>query len=412
MLIPDHVKSQALNFFFYKPGNMNTLVYIDNEDITDPAVNLSIEEYALRYMNPSRDYLLLYRNTPSVILGRNQNVLEEVNVGYANTHGIRILRRLSGGGTVYHDPGNLNFCFITYYEPSRLHNFHFFNSPLIRLLNSLGVPAEMNERSDILANGRKISGNAQFSSKGRMFSHGTLLYNARIDVIENVLEIQLDDIQSRSKKSVRSTVANISEFLDNPMDITSFRNFILCGLLAHSVSSPGSSPGASPVGGIYKTSFPEGSYGTSSVGGLYRASSPEASPDIRSIGEGLEINQDQIYRFNQDEWNQIHEIRKNKYETWEWNFGRSPRFKITRNRDLNGISFELQMEVDKGLVGNIRITTSGKESRQLYEICHMVKGKRYDPEVICKELRQLDPSALPHRISVENLVSLIYGSLM
>ena len=373
---------------------MNSLVYIDNEDITDPAVNLSIEEYALRYMDPSRDYLLLYRNTPSVILGRNQNVLEEVNVGYANTHGIRILRRLSGGGTVYHDPGNLNFSFITQYEPSRLHNFHFFNSPLIRLLKSLGVPAEMNERSDILANGRKISGNAQFSSKGRMFSHGTLLYNARIDVIENVLEIQLDDIQSRSKKSVRSTVANISEFLDKPMDIISFRNFILSGLVARSVSSPGSSPGAS------------------SVGGHYRASSPEGSPDIRSIGDGLEINQDQIYRFNKDEWHRIHEIRKNKYETWEWNFGRSPRFQIRRSRNLNGISLDLEMEVDKGLVGNMRITSSGKETRQLDGVCQMVTGNRYDPDVIRNQLRQLDPSELPDGISLETLVSLIYGSLM
>ena len=154
------------------------LVLIDNEGVTDPTLNLALEEWTLRNLDPQYRYLLFYVNEPSIIIGRNQNTLEEINRAYVEARNVRVVRRMSGGGAVYHDEGNLNFSFMTDYKPGRLHNFNRFTRPLRRVLASMGVEAQLEGRNDLVAgDGRKISGNAQFSTPRRMFSHGTLMFN-------------------------------------------------------------------------------------------------------------------------------------------------------------------------------------------------------------------------------------------
>ena len=355
---------------------MESLVFIDNQDRTDPAFNLALEEYALREMDPARDYLLLYRNESSVIVGRNQNVLEEVNDSFVRSKGIRILRRLSGGGTVYHDPKNLNFSFITRYEPSRLHNFRFFNTPVVRLLRTLGVPAEMNDRNDILAGGRKISGSAQFSSKGRMFSHGTLLFDSELDVLDRVLSVRMKQIESKSHKSVRSVVANISEFLDRPMDVSAFRHFLLDGLESEGL-----------VGSHY---------------GLTEA----------DLGR-------------------IREIRESRYDKWEWNIGRSPRFRLKRSRTIDDWKVFMDLSVDKGHIKQIILHPESLHPESLrpeslrpesqngldpatipdYKgISNALNGIRYDPETVRHRLEfACARDRLTASISVDALTALIYG---
>jgi lipoate---protein ligase len=362
---------------------MKSLVFIDNEDQTDPAFNLALEEYVLREMDPSRDYLLLYRNDPAVIVGRNQNVLEEVNDSFVRDSKIRILRRLSGGGTVFHDPNNLNFSFITRYEPSRLHNFRFFNAPVVKLLRTLGVPAEMNDRNDILASGRKISGSAQFSSKGRMFSHGTLLFDSELDVLDLVLSVRMKQIESKSHKSVRSVVANISEFLDRPMDVRAFRSFLLDGL---------------------------------ATAGL--------------IGSH--------YGLTDEDHHRILEIRKSRYEKWEWNIGRSPRFRLIRSRTIGDMKVSLDLQVDKGHISQIKLHPESLHPESLHpeslrpETVHPESGNGFDPamipdfEAISNALNgvRYDPESVRHRlefvgardrlaggirVDVDALADLIYG---
>ncbi|MGM0739441.1 MAG: lipoate--protein ligase [Bacteroidota bacterium] len=312
---------------------MDSFVYIDNEDRTDPATNLAIEEYVLRHMDPARDYLLLYRNEPSVIVGRNQNVLEEINDAYVREKNIPVLRRISGGGTVYHDPHNLNFSFITRYEPSRLHNFKLFNAPVVRILRSLGVPAEMNERNDILADGRKISGSAQFSSKGRMVSHGTLLFSSRLEDIGQVLTVRMKNIRSRSHKSVRSVVANISDYIDPPMDIKDFREKLLEGL------------------------------------------EREGRLDSRCL-------------LSASDWEQIRELHRTRYMTWQWNIGRSPRFHITRSRSINDWNVTMELEVNKGHIRTLSITNESGNGQNteadpgFEALCRMLTGVRYEPGAI------------------------------
>ncbi len=144
--------------------------FIDNQNITDPRINLAIEEYALKHLDPKDTYLLFYVNEPSIIIGKNQNTIEEINSQYVKENDLHIVRRLSGGGAVYHDLGNLNFSFITKDDGESFHNFKKFTEPVVKALNNLGVHAQVSGRNDIQVGERKISGNAQFSTKGRMFS--------------------------------------------------------------------------------------------------------------------------------------------------------------------------------------------------------------------------------------------------
>src|SRR5690625_488040 len=149
------------------------MIFMANEGITKPQINLELEEFALSYFGETDASLVCYINEPPTITCRNKNTLEESNSSYVEEKGIHVVWRMSGGGAVYHDLGNLTFSFITRYAKDKLNNFFKFNEPVIRILNELGVPAEMSGRNDILAGGRKISGNAQFSTVRRMFSHGT-----------------------------------------------------------------------------------------------------------------------------------------------------------------------------------------------------------------------------------------------
>src|SRR5690625_2133753 len=169
--------------------------FIDNKGITDPRINLAIEEYVLNEFGENDTYLLFYINEPSIIIGRNQNTVEEINTDYVEEKGIHVVRRLSGGGAVYHDLGNLNFSFITKDDGESFHNFAKFTEPVVSALQKLGVPAELQGRNDLVANGRKISGNAQFSTKGRMFSHGTLMYDSEIEEVVRYLRVKTEKIQ-------------------------------------------------------------------------------------------------------------------------------------------------------------------------------------------------------------------------
>src|SRR5699024_7618993 len=155
--------------------------FIDNKGITDPSINLAIEQYVLQKFGTEDTYLLFYINRPSIIIGKNQNTVEEINTDYVDEQGIKVVRRLSGGGAVYHDEGNLNFSFITNGEGDSLHNFANCTEPVVQALNKMGVPAELQGRNDLVVNGRKIAGNAMFSTKGRMFSHGTLMFDSEIE---------------------------------------------------------------------------------------------------------------------------------------------------------------------------------------------------------------------------------------
>lgn len=188
------------------------MIFVPNEN-NDPRVNLAIETYLLTEMPLDEPILLFYINEPSIIIGRNQNTIEEINKEYVDEHGIHVVRRLSGGGAVYHDHGNLNFSFIMPDDGNSFRDFAKVTQPIIQALHDLGVEgAELKGRNDLVINDMKFSGNAMYATNGRMFAHGTLMFDSDIDEVVNTLKVRKDKIESKGIKSVRSRVTNIKPF--------------------------------------------------------------------------------------------------------------------------------------------------------------------------------------------------------
>ena len=205
------------------------MLFVDNQETTDPRMNLAIEEHLLRNVQLVEPLLLFYINAPSVILGRNQNSVEEIDPDFVRQKKIHVVRRLSGGGAVYHDLGNLNFSFITHGRQD-LHNFEKFTEPVIKVLRDLGIDAGLQGKSDIFVDGKKVSGNAQYAAAGRMFSHGTILFDTNLENMLRAINPKQAKIESKAVQSVRAFVTNIREQLSEDMDIAQFRQALLTGI--------------------------------------------------------------------------------------------------------------------------------------------------------------------------------------
>lgn len=187
---------------------------------TDPYYNLAVEEYLLK--SSKEDIFMLWQNCPSVIIGRNQNAYAEVDLEYAKEHGINIVRRMTGGGAVYHDLGNLNYSFITSAEKAGSLDYEYFTRPIIAALASLGLDCHLCGRNDIECNGKKISGNAQLSSGSRILHHGTLLFDVDTDEMSAVLRVDREKLEYKAVKSHKGRVANIASLLSEKMTAQEF----------------------------------------------------------------------------------------------------------------------------------------------------------------------------------------------
>lgn len=329
------------------------MLFIDNKGITDPRINLAIEEYALKHLNIDETYLLFYINRPSIIIGRNQNTIEEINSDYVDGNGITVVRRLSGGGAVYHDLGNLNFSFITRDDGDSFHNFKKFTQPVVETLEKLGIHAELSGRNDILAEGKKISGNAMFSTKGRMFSHGTLLFQSEMDHIVSALKVKKDKIESKGIKSIRSRVGNIADFLKEPMSVEEFRSFLLQN--------------------IFKES-----------------------------GKVTE------YVLTETDWEKIHEISEERYQNWEWNYGKSPKFNLQNSHRFPVGSVDIRLEVNRGIIENCKIYGDFFGVGEVADIEQKLTGIRYEKEAISKVLDEIDIRHYFGNVTKEEILTLIY----
>lgn len=330
------------------------MYFIDNKGITDPRINLAIEEYVLYNMDIDKDdFLLFYINQPSIIIGKNQNTIEEINTDYVEDHGIIVVRRLSGGGAVYHDLNNLNFSFLTKDDGDSFNNYKKFTQPVVDALAKLGVNAELSGRNDILAEGRKVSGNAQYAIRGRMFSHGTLLFKTDIDAVVSALKVKKDKIESKGIKSVRSRVGNISDYLKEPMTVEQFRLEIL-----------------------------------------------------KSIFGGEENIQ--YYELNDEDWEKIHEISKNRYQKWEWNYGKSPKFNIQKTHRFPSGGLDIRLEVNKGIIEEAKIFGDFFGIGDVADIEKALVGTRYDRTAISEVINDFD---IPHYfggVTKEEFLKVIY----
>lgn len=326
--------------------------FIFNPDIRDPKLNLAVEEYILKHLNVEHeDYFLFYINGPSIIIGKNQNTSEEVNLKYIEENGIDVVRRLSGGGAVYHDEGNLNFSFITKDDGNSFNNYKKFTQPIVDALKQLGVEAELTGRNDIQVGERKISGNAQFTTRGRMFSHGTLMFNSNIEEVVNSLNVSEEKMRSKGIKSVRSRVANITEFLEEEMAMERFVEALL-----HSI---------------------------------YDGQEPER------------------YVLRDEDWEIVQDISRERYANWDWNFGKSPKFDVESKRRFPIGTIDVRLNVNKGTITEAKIFGDFFGVGDIHDVEQALVGTRFERGAIREQLSHLDVKHYFGNVELEELVDLI-----
>ena len=242
----------------------------------DPTYNLALEEFLHLHRQPLGNAFMLWRNEPTVVIGRHQNTYDEINREYVEAAGVHVVRRNSGGGAVYHDLGNLNFSFLVDDGASGFH-FERFTQPVIRTLRQLGVDAENSGRNDVVIAGRKISGNAQYRRNGQLLHHGTILFDSNLANLAKALNYAPDKYVSRAVASIRSRVTNVAEHLPKPITIEEFSNLLAKNVIAE---------------------------------------------------YGLKLDS-----LNDDEQEAVCKLRDEKYRSWDWNFGHSPGSRASSPQD-------------------------------------------------------------------------------
>lgn len=263
---------------------------------TDPAYNLAFEEY-VQANRREGNYLILWQNCNAVIVGRNQNTETEINREFVDSHGIRVIRRNTGGGAVYHDMGNLNYSFIADASSPEDRSAAQFTAPVVEALKNLGLDAAASGRNDILVSGHKVSGTAQYLMKGRILHHGTLLFDSNLSTVSGALNPDPTKFQSKGIKSVRSRVGNIRQFLSNDLTLPQFWSYL-------------------------KT----------------------------SLADSLILSS-----LSAEELAAVALLKQEKYDTWQWNYGKSPQYEQVSRKRLAGGLLELHMTVRHGVVEAMQI---------------------------------------------------------
>lgn len=262
---------------------------------TDPSYNLAMEQYVFDCLPRDRMYFMLWQNDNAIIVGKYQNTIAEINEEAVRERGIRVVRRLSGGGAVYHDMGNLNFTFITDVGESNALDLKLFCEPVVRTLATLGVKAEVNGRNDITIDGKKFSGNSQYIRQGRVMHHGTIMFDSDLSVVSEALRVDPTKIQTKGIRSVRSRVTNVAEHLPEKVTLPEFRRILLENILKE---NPG-----------------------------------------------------EAYPLTQDDLAAVEKLRAERYATWDWNYGFSPVCTMLRRRRVDGCGMiEAYITVEHGKI--------------------------------------------------------------
>lgn len=333
------------------------MYFVDNKEITDPSINIALETYLVENRLVDEPILLFYINEPSIIIGRNQNTAEEVNQAYIDEHKIHVVRRMSGGGAVYHDLGNFSFCFIKDDDGS-FRDFGKFTEPVISALHKMGVTgAELQGRNDLLIDGKKFSGNAMYAKNGRMTAHGTILFDADLEAVTKALKPRQEKIQSHGVKSVRSRVTNIKPYVSEAyqnMDTRAFRDSLLLQIF-----------------GV------------------------EKREDVKE------------YHLTEKDWEKVYEIRKERFGNWNWNYGHSPAFSLEHRHKFPFGLVEYKLNVENAHIQNVRIYGDFFGLGEISDIEEALQGVPFEYKSVLEVFSRFDLQKYFGRISAEELCTLL-----
>ena len=322
------------------------MLYINNIS-TNPYFNVAAEEYILE--NFEDDCFMLWMIEPTLLIGRNQNTLSEINIDYVKAKNIYVVRRLTGGGTIYEDLGNLNFTFIVKNQLSDFTNFKKFAQPIIDVLKKLSVDAEFSGRNDLTIKGQKFSGNAQCKYNNKILHHGSLLFSSNLENVCASLNVDPSKFQDKSVKSVSSRVTNISDHLEKPLDISEFSKMISAHIL-------------------------------------------ETNKDIKP------------YTFTNYDIEQITKLAESKYSTWDWNFGESPKYNLKKRKKYTFGLVEFNLDVKNGVIKNAKFFGDFFGKYDISHIENALIGVKHTPEDITKALSSYNINDYFTNISIDDLM--------
>jgi lipoate---protein ligase len=294
----------------------------------NPYFNLASEEYLLK--QKEEDLFLLYRNIPTIVVGKHQNTLAEINLPFVQKQGVLVARRISGGGTVFHDQGNLNFAFFTSGKEGELVDYRKATLPIMEALKGMGLEVRLGKRNELLLKGRKISGTASHVFKNRVLHHGTLLYSSEMGHLSEALKGEKERFTDRAVKSVQSHVTNIRDHLEEPVDVETFQERIL----NHMLRMPGNS----------------------------------------------------ACQFSEADVAEIKGLRDSKFSTWEWNFGYSPKYQFNKSISVGAGRLDFHMNVEKGIVRELKVLGDFLSLKDIAELEQTLAGTIHDPETIRNKL--------------------------
>ncbi|MBP2017292.1 lipoate-protein ligase A [Symbiobacterium terraclitae] len=327
------------------------MIYLETGS-TDPYFNLAFEEYVFEKLDRSRSYFILWQNENTIVVGRHQNTYEEINQQYVEEHGIRVVRRLSGGGAVYHDSGNLNYTFIVDKDAAPDFNFAVFTVPVIKTLEQIGVKAEFTGRNDLTIDGKKFSGNAQYVRHGRILHHGCIMLDSNIEVVSNALRVKEAKFQSKGVKSVRSRVTTINAHAPRPVTMEEFKRL----LKGYILQAEGLEP--------------------------------------------MELTPEQLA--------EVRRLRDAKYATWEWNYGASPAYDMRREQRFDAGTVTVHLQAEAGRIKAVKIYGDFFGSGELSELEAALVGLPLDDNLE-EALERLNVGWYIQGLTARDLAGLLKG---
>lgn len=331
------------------------MIYVLN-DSENPFFNHAIEEFILK--NKEEEAFILWRNRPSILIGRNQNTMTEIDEEYVKNEKIDVVRRLSGGGTVFNDLGNINYTFITKknQDGNKLSDgFEKFALPVISALQSLGVNAVFTGRNDITIDGKKFSGNAQYHYRDKTLHHGTLLFSGNLEKLAKALKSKPLKLQDKGVKSIRSRVTNIADHLDKDMDVLEFKEYLKSYIMKYH-------------------------------------------------------NITQEYKLTENEYSDTLKIQKERFESWDWNYGKSPKYNFSKEARFNSGTIEILMRTEKDIIEEVRIYGDYFGEKPVETLERFLLKTEHNQKNILKKLQQINTDEFIKGISIEELSSVLGGS--